>query len=41
MFPFAIVMPIIFVFGIYFMKKYVFDLVDEVMGRRRCLGREK
>ena len=24
-------MPIIFVFGIYFMKKYVFDLVDEVL----------
>jgi hypothetical protein len=30
LFPFVIVMPIGFFFGIYFMKKYVFDLVDEV-----------
>ena len=31
LFPLAIVMPIIFMFGVYFMKKYVFDLVDEVL----------
>jgi len=30
LFPFIVVMPIIFAFGIYFMKKYIFDLVDEV-----------
>jgi hypothetical protein len=30
LFPFVIIMPIVFGFGIYFMKKYVFDLVDEV-----------
>jgi hypothetical protein len=30
LFPFVVIMPIIFVLGIYFMKKYVFDLVDEV-----------
>lgn len=31
LFPLVIIMPIIFVLGIYFMKKYVFDLVDEVL----------
>ena len=30
LFALVIVMPIIFVLGIYFMKMYVFDLVDEV-----------
>lgn len=28
--PFFIVLPIMFGFGFYFMKKFVFDLVDEV-----------
>ena len=31
LFPLVIITPIIFVLGIYFMKKYVFDLVDEVL----------
>jgi hypothetical protein len=31
LFPFIVVTLIIFIFGIYFMKKYVFDLVDEVL----------
>lgn len=30
LFPLVIVLPIIFFFGFFFMKKYVFDLVDEV-----------
>ena len=31
LFPLVIITPIIFVLGIYFMKKYVSDLVDEVL----------